>query len=383
METYFASAARTDHDTLTAEIESISKSPVLSGLLHSIGGLLAVLDANRQIVAVNDSLLTFLGMDDSAQVLGLRPGQALSCVHAHKAPAGCGTTKACSTCGAVLAIVSCLTEDEPVERLCALKGSKDGQLVELALKVQSQPIRVDGQRFVLLFIQDVSDDERRAALERTFFHDINNLLAILMGASEILLDDQPSDLSRTVFQVAQCLKNEVHLQACLAAGESGGYTPDWEPLDAQTILADLESFYATHAAARERHLQIVGVTEAIGFRSDRAALLRVLSNMVLNALEATEAGGTVRVWAVPKSGELCFSTWNRQPIDDAIKARIFQRNFSTKSESGRGLGTYSMKLFGEKLLQGRVDFTSSEAEGTIFSLTLPLTPAPAPPGGDH
>lgn len=383
MKTYFASAERTDRDTLTAEIESVSKSPVLSGLLHSIGGLLAVLDANRQIVAVNDSLLTFLAIDDPAQVLGLRPGQALSCEHADEAPAGCGTTKACSTCGAVLAIVCCQAENKPVERLCALKGSKGGQPVELALKVQSQPIKVDGHRFVLLFIQDVTDDERRAALERTFFHDINNLLAILMGASEILLEDQPSDLARTVFQVAQCLKNEVHLQACLVAGESGAYTPAWEPLDARTILSDLEGFFATHTAARERHLQVVGGMEAIGFHSDRAALLRVLSNMVLNALEATDPGGTVRVWVIPKGGELCFSTWNRQPIDDAIKGRIFQRNFSTKSESGRGLGTYSMKLFGEKLLQGRVDFTSSEAEGTIFTLTLPLTPAPAIPGGDH
>jgi sensor histidine kinase regulating citrate/malate metabolism len=51
--------------------------------------------------------------------------------------------------------------------------------------------------------------------------------------------------------------------------------------------------------------------------------------------------------------------------------RIFQRNYSTKSDSGRGLGTYSMKLFGETYLGGKVDFTSSESEGTTFHLRLP------------
>ena len=50
METYFASAERTDPETLAAEIECVSNSPVLSGLLNSIGGLLAVLDANRQMI---------------------------------------------------------------------------------------------------------------------------------------------------------------------------------------------------------------------------------------------------------------------------------------------------------------------------------------------
>ena len=51
--------------------------------------------------------------------------------------------------------------------------------------------------------------------------------------------------------------------------------------------------------------------------------------------------------------------------------RIFQRYYSTKGEPGRGLGTYSMKLFGEQYLGGEVRFDTSESEGTVFSLRLP------------
>ena len=53
--------------------------------------------------------------------------------------------------------------------------------------------------------------------------------------------------------------------------------------------------------------------------------------------------------------------------------RIFHRNYTTKEGQGRGLGTYSMKLLGEKVLGGEVDFSTSPGGGIVFSLTLPLS----------
>jgi len=57
------------------------------------------------------------------------------------------------------------------------------------------------------------------------------------------------------------------------------------------------------------------------------------------------------------------------PLD--IQTRIFQRSFSTKG-SDRGLGTYSLKLLGERYLQGEVQFATIEGKGTTFSVRLPL-----------
>jgi signal transduction histidine kinase len=66
-----------------------------------------------------------------------------------------------------------------------------------------------------------------------------------------------------------------------------------------------------------------------------------------------------------------FSVWNRAAIAPEVRPRIFQRNFSSKGESGRGLGTYSVKLLGETLLGAQVDFTTSAAAGTEFRVRLP------------
>lgn len=47
---------------------------------------------------------------------------------------------------------------------------------------------------------------------------------------------------------------------------------------------------------------------------------------------------------------------------------------ATKEQTGRGLGTFSMKLLGEEILGGRVEFTSSAQNGTVFKLDLPDDP---------
>ena len=94
--------------------------------------------------------------------------------------------------------------------------------------------------------------------------------------------------------------------------------------------------------------------------------------MILNALEASENGDTVKVWGDTENETIRFQVWNRQAIPVDIAKRIFQRNFSTKAEMGRGWGTYSMKLLREKILNGRVNFTATETGGTTFRFSLPL-----------
>ena len=113
MPSHYASPQRTGQAQLNQEIALVQQSEVLSGLLTMVGGLLAVLDENRQILAVNDAFLALLGLENPEALLGLRPGEALRCVHAHEEEAGCGTARACASCGAAIAIVSSLGLDEP------------------------------------------------------------------------------------------------------------------------------------------------------------------------------------------------------------------------------------------------------------------------------
>ena len=61
---------------------------------------------------------------------------------------------------------------------------------------------------------------------------------------------------------------------------------------------------------------------------------------------------------------------NPDVMPQVTQLQVFNRSFSTKG-AGRGIGTYSIRLLGERYLGGRVSFDSTEAEGTTFRIHLP------------
>ncbi len=371
MDTYFAPAERGTENEISAKIKIVSQSIVVSELLHSISGLLAVLDEHRQIVALNDSFLKMLGIDDSVKALGLRLGEALKCIHAHDEPGGCGTTKFCSTCGAAIAIAYSLGKEKPVEKMCAFSADRGGSEVDIAMLVKAHPIKINDKKFVLLFLQDITQQQQRAALERTFFHDINNMLGMLLGASQLLNLKDPSEPAQIIHQAVIRLTKEVAIQRCLSQSESCDYQPSRHESTTGQILKELESFFANHPTACNKKITISESYPVTSIKTDTSLLLRVLCNMLINALEATPENGEVKIWLEHEGDSLSFHVWNAQEIPQEVGRRIFQRNFSTKEQAGRGVGTYSMKLLGEKILGGQVSFVTSKKEGTIFKFTHP------------
>ena len=372
MNTCYAPPERADTATLTDEIRLLADNPVMKGLLQAVSGMIAVVNEQRQVVALNHSLLSTFGIDDPKAVLGLRPGEVLSCVHAEDGPAGCGTTKYCSTCGAAVAMVTSFETDSCSERLCALKTGGNGAPSETALMVRSQPIRIGQQRFLLLFLQDVTRQEFRASLERTFFHDIRNTLQIMTGMSELLMEERPSDDMLTFKRAAKRLISEVALQQRLIDGVNADYQAARDHTDGTALLRKCRDELAKHPAASGKSIVVTTHDGDVNIVTDRAVLLRILSNMIINALEATTGGGTVRLALERTESAIVFTVWNEGVIPPDIAQRIFQRHFSTKNQPGRGIGTYSMKLFGEQYLGGSVRFSSSVEEGTVFRLSLPV-----------
>jgi signal transduction histidine kinase len=96
--------------------------------------------------------------------------------------------------------------------------------------------------------------------------------------------------------------------------------------------------------------------------------------MTINALEASLIGGMVTISAHAEDSKVVFEVHNAGEMAADIQLQLFNRSFSTKSSAGRGIGTYSMKLFGERYLNGKVSFRSNSEEGTVFSFSLPITP---------
>ncbi len=374
MDTHYALAERVSADDLKEEIALITKNSVIDGLLNSVSGLLAVLNEHRQILSLNTLLLEMLGVGDPGKVFGLRLGEALHCIHSAEMPGGCGTSKSCSTCGAAISIVSTLATDTPKEMNCALVTEKLGRKQDLYFRVRCVPIKYRTKRFLLLFMQDITYFQSLAALERVFFHDINSIIQGLVCASDLIelsaKDNESRELAQAINRLTMRLCSEVEAQRCLNRNEIHTHQPTFSFVPATQVIQELSDIFSKHPAAKNKNFVLPANMPRLYLKTEPSLLLRVLSNMVLNAFEETEDGGEVRMDFKSSDSVVTFSIWNRKVIPKDVAMRIFQRNFSTKPGSGRGLGTYSMKLFGEEILGGKVSFTTSEPEGTIFSFTI-------------
>lgn len=371
MESYFASPERASDEDLKKEILHISQNPIIDSLLNTVEGLVAVLNVHRQIIAVNETYLNAIGVKDSKTLLGLRPGESVKCIHANDMPGGCGTSEFCASCGAVIAIVSSLETDKPTEKKCVLTITKDKKTEELFLKVRACPIYIENKRFLLLFLNDISKEQSAATIERIFFHDINNLVYAIQGRAELLaLDKKENQFSQDIYNISKRLAKEIDIQRSLYKKGLHTYTPDYSKISVSALMDEIKQIFNNHPLAKQKKLVMVKPETDVILNTDYSLLVRILINMLTNAFEASENGSLIRFEGRENEKNMVFSVFNPAFIPYPVAKRIFQRNFSTKSAIGRGLGTYSMKFFGEDILGGKVGFKTSEEDGTQFWISL-------------
>ena len=153
------------------------------------------MNQHRQAVLVNDKLAALLNMP-AVELLGLRPGEMLDCVRWRLEPWGCGTTTFCRACGAVRAILNSQHCDAPDVQECHMLCDANGGVAALDLRVWATPITIAGERLTVFAIQDITDENRRAVLERLFFHDILNTADGLRAIIETWPDLNGSEARR-------------------------------------------------------------------------------------------------------------------------------------------------------------------------------------------
>jgi nitrogen-specific signal transduction histidine kinase len=307
--TRFAPAERAPAAELRRQADHFAADSLTCHLLDAVPGILLVLNAQRQIVYANHALPALLGLADRKAVLGLRPGEALGCVHAGAVQGECGTADPCRSCGAVLAILGGLAGWREM-REYRVSCQRDGRTEALDLRVWATPLAFGGEPFTLFAVSDISDEKRRQALERIFFHDILNLLGSIRGFAELLRDYDPAEkqeIYALLHAAAQRVIEEIDAQRTLAEAESKELQVRPQTLRAREFLLQTVEVFRRHEAAEGRELALAPETPEIEIVTDRALLGRVLGNMIKNALEASVPGERVTVGCRGEAQRIVFS----------------------------------------------------------------------------
>jgi signal transduction histidine kinase len=239
--------------------------------------------------------------------------------------------------------------------------------------VQATPLRSAKAGFTIITLKDISHEKRRRALEQIFFHDVLNTASCLQIASELLKNDfeHLDEIRKTLIYGVHELIDEINSQKVLMAAENHDLILRPTDTNAQSVIREAKDYFEKYAKEKEVSLLLQLPDELIPFQTDKNILLRVLGNMIKNAIEASRPHETVTIRCMVKNSAVVFEVHNAAVMPKTVQLQLFQRSFSTKG-IGRGLGTYGMKLLSERYLKGKVSFRSSRQAGTVFSARYPL-----------
>lgn len=389
--TAFAPAPRSAPEEVKRQHALIKGLPQVVRFMDAMPTPSLVLNVQRQIIFANCAFLKLVGVQDAAELVGLRhgeavdcirtavlgqrPGEATRCVHAQESPGGCGTTIFCKNCGAIRAILNSQAGVEDVQECRLLRHS--GQHTEaLDLRVWARPLEVEGTAFTVFTVVDISNEKRRQTLERIFFHDILNTAGGVHGLADLLRDTKDEQELRKLTGLlrlsSERLIDEINAQRMLMAAENNDLVVRATAAELLPLLHEIAAAFRSHEVARDRILRVAPEAQSVTIQTDVTLLRRVVINLAKNALEASRAGETITLNVRHTDDHVEITVHNPAVMSEDIQLQIFTRSFSTRGP-GRGLGTYSAQLLTERYLGGHISFISTASQGTIFIITLPAT----------
>lgn len=374
IQTYHADGERLEGELLEKQLGYFKEKLLLTQVFDSSNVMTLILNKYRQCVFANKAFLKIFNLEYDSEVLGRRPGEILNCIHASTNISGCGTSLACRNCKAVNIMLQSMTVNEEASGEASITRNFEGFYKAINIMERVAPLVVQGETFYVASFIDASDTVRRRSLERIFFHDVINTAGALKGVLGLIREETPEHIKddiKLVDYLAENLLEEILSQKQLLAAENDELAVDVKCINSIETLNSVANLYKRHEEAINKVIIIDEQSISIDLFSDEVLLKRVLGNMIKNALEASKEHEAVMLGCKKVGNKLEFWVNNSSTIPNEIQYHIFQNSFSSKGV-GRGIGTYSMKLIGEKYLKGFVGFTSNEEQGTTFYISLPI-----------
>ncbi len=306
----------------------------------------------------------------------------------------------------MLCVDSECTDECPIHR--ALVRGKHGERIIRNKNVQylnlkSTPVfGEDGRvRNVLAVIEDVTQkkmleskniqQEKMEALGRLtagIVHDFNNVLTVIRGYSEIILEDMTEDNRfyrdiKEIFETSKKASNLVNQLKLFYRNDSS----DREVLNINDIIVSHRSIFSNLMGDRIK-VEYRLNKDLKDVKCSKAHLQQIIMNLVLNARDAIRDGGTIYITTDNVYIERGFSK-SIIPVKQGIyilfeiadtgtgieeneAKKIFEPFYTTKKEKGTGFGLSTVYAL-VKSYGGGIYLSSTKGYGTVFRIYLPVS----------
>jgi signal transduction histidine kinase/CheY-like chemotaxis protein len=212
-------------------------------------------------------------------------------------------------------------------------------------------------------------------------HHLNNLLAVIVGRTQLLLRTVEDAGVRRALQIVErtALDGAEVVRRVQRFGRvepvSGALAVDLNEL-AQEVVELTRPHWQDEAQRRGRRVEVQLAPGTIPPVAGEPAQLReVLVNVLLNATDAMLQGGAVRVRTWADGGRVhCAVIDSGVGMSEDVRRRVLEPFFTTKGPRSTGLGL-SVAYGTIERHGGTLTIDSAEGQGTTVTISLPAAPA--------
>jgi signal transduction histidine kinase len=222
--------------------------------------------------------------------------------------------------------------------------------------------------------EDIKKQERQAMFGRVaagLIHDLSHPIQNIGNSTRLLLRDDIDQESRDLFR--KTIERELEALKRFMDDLRNLVKPkpvERFPMDVNSAVAEIVD---SMRGEGDRHRVAVEARYAPGpltIEGDRFALGRVFRNLIVNAIQATQPGGSVTITTARTGDRIQVTvtdTGSGIPVD---QLRAIFEDFVTTKRRGLGLGLAISKRIVEQL-DGTIAVVSEVGQGTSFTLRFP------------